>query len=125
MPPTTKASPTPETAKHTPGPWNIQGGKTHANEIVAKSPRGRTWVIARTTGAKVGREADDANAKLIASVPDLLTQRDDLLAALEGLVEAIRKDSDEDGKGISGYTSARLSDARAAIARAKGQEVRS
>ena len=37
-------------------------------------------------------------------------------SALAGLIEAVRRDSDEDGKCISGYTSARLSDARAALA---------
>lgn len=37
--------------------------------------------------------------------------------ALEGLIEAVVRDANEpDGRGISGYTSARLSDARAAIA---------
>lgn len=41
-----------------------------------------------------------------------------LREALTGLIEAVRRDSDEGGKGISGYTSARLSDARAAIASA-------
>lgn len=37
---------------------------------------------------------------------------DALVEALTGLIEAVRRDSDEDGKGISGYTSARVSDAR-------------
>lgn len=41
-----------------------------------------------------------------------------LCNALAGLVEAVRRDSDEGGKGISGYTSARLSDARAALSSA-------
>ena len=36
--------------------------------------------------------------------------------ALKGLIEAVKRDADEPGgRGISGYTSARLSDARAAI----------
>lgn len=38
-----------------------------------------------------------------------------LEAALRGLVDAVRIDSDEGGKGISGNTGARLSDARAAL----------
>lgn len=37
-------------------------------------------------------------------------------AALESLVEAVRRDSD---KGISGYTGARLADAQAAILQAR------
>ena len=43
-----------------------------------------------------------------------------LVEALEGLIEAVRRDSDEGGKGISGYTGARLTDAKNAI-RARGQ----
>jgi hypothetical protein len=39
-----------------------------------------------------------------------------LMAALAGLIDAVERDSAE--KGISGYTGARLSDARAALARA-------
>ena len=39
-----------------------------------------------------------------------------LEAALRGLIEAVRIDSDDGGKGISGNTSARLYDARAALA---------
>lgn len=59
-------------SNHTPGPWGINGGKTYTNEISAKSPRGKIWVIARTTGSKVGREQDNANAHLIAAAPELL-----------------------------------------------------
>jgi hypothetical protein len=40
---------------------------------------------------------------------------DTLKDALLGLIEAVELDSDKGGKGISGYTAARLSDARAAL----------
>jgi hypothetical protein len=39
-----------------------------------------------------------------------------LVEALSGLIEAVRRDCDIRDKGISGYTSARLSDARSALA---------
>lgn len=40
---------------------------------------------------------------------------DGLKDALLGLIEAVELDSDKGGKGISGYTAARLTDARAAL----------
>ena len=43
-----------------------------------------------------------------------------LVEALKGLIEAVKRDADEGGKGISGYTGARLTDAKNAI-RARGQ----
>lgn len=42
-------------------------------------------------------------------------QPDALRGALAGLVEAVRRDADEGGKGISGYTGARLADAKAML----------
>jgi len=59
-------------SKHTSGPWTIECGKNYSNEIVGKSKTGKDWVIARTTAAKVGRDTDDANARLIAAAPELL-----------------------------------------------------
>ena len=41
-------------------------------------------------------------------------------AALRGLVEAVVIDSNDPAKGISGYTGARLSDARAALGAGPG-----
>jgi hypothetical protein len=66
--------------KHTPEPWSINA---NGNEITGFSKTGKTWVIARTTAAKVGRDTADANARLIAAAPDLL-------AALEVMVERIK-----------------------------------
>lgn len=40
---------------------------------------------------------------------------DSLKDALHGLIEAVELDSDKGGKGISGYTAARLTDARAVL----------
>lgn len=42
---------------------------------------------------------------------------DGLKDALLGLIEAVELDSNKGGKGISGYTAARLTDARAALSR--------
>jgi hypothetical protein len=77
--------------KHTSGPWTIECGKNYSNEIVGKSKTGKDWVLARTTAAKVGRDQDDANARLIAAAPDLLE-------AAKGIIQSI-----ESGDGVVCY----------------------
>ena len=67
---------------HTPGPYKIKSGRNYASEIVATSKRGKEFVIARMTAAKVGRDETEANAILIASAPDLLAACKAALAAL-------------------------------------------
>jgi hypothetical protein len=57
-----------------------------------------------------------ANAAFIVKA---VNSHDALVEALEGLVEAVRRDCDVRDKGISGYTGARLSDAKAALASIK------
>lgn len=54
-----------------------------------------------------------ANAELIVRA---VNSHDDLLDALRGLIGAVERDSAE--KGISGYTGARLADARSAVRKA-------
>jgi len=54
----------------TPGPWEIKSTGL-STDITAKSKRGKTWTIARTTAAKVGREQAEANARLIVMAPKL------------------------------------------------------
>jgi hypothetical protein len=97
-------------SKHTPGPWQLRIGKTCSNEVTAQSKRGKTWVIARTTGAKVGREQDDANANLIAAAPDMLH-------ALEYIVNHCRVFCDE-SMDIDGMAT---EDAINALKKAKGE----
>ena len=78
--------------KHTSGPWTIECGKNYSNEIVGKSKTGKDWVLARTTAAKVGRDQDDANARLIAAAPDLLEalkEAQDYIASEERAYEMV------------------------------------
>ena len=89
--------------KHTLAPWKIECGKNYSNEILGKSKTGKDWVIARTTAAKVGRRADDANARLIAAAPDLLE-------AAKGIINSI-----ENGNGVVCYRAL-----MAAIVKAEG-----
>jgi hypothetical protein len=96
--------------KHTPGPW-----ATH------KRADGTNWEVATEARDSYGRHAEyivsvpldyntsEANARLIASAPDLL-------AALRRIAESW----DINGEGI--YRGSIASQVRAAIARATGQE---
>lgn len=56
--------------KFTPEPWLIKTGGL-STDITGLSKTGKTWTIARTTAAKVGREVADANAALIKVAPQL------------------------------------------------------
>ena len=102
--------------KHTSGPWTIECGKNYSNEIVGKSKTGKDWVLARTTAAKVGRDQDDANARLIAAAPDLLE-------ALKAMVDKFDSEIHNEYDGTS-MLKDRLSEAnfaRLIIAKAEGR----
>lgn len=104
------------TKKHTAGPWIVATSNSW-RRIVSDAPTGGTVCepIKQRDGhpdlffPNGGFEGPDA--RLLAAAPNLLE-------ALTGLIEAVVKDSEE--KGISGFTGARLEDARAAIASATG-----
>ena len=87
-------------SKHTKGPWIVR----NESEIAGWSKTGKSWVVARTTAAKVGRDAANANARLIAAAPDLLAALEDsLYVGADEAIKALIRQS-----------------ARDAIARAKG-----
>ncbi len=92
--------------QHTPGPWHFDksGNIATINEHEARplfEPRtlGKLIASAHMDGGNLPVEA---NARLIASAPDLL-------AALEALIEYYGDDDD-------------MSDARAAVRRARGED---
>lgn len=71
------------TNKHTPGPW-ICDGRT-----IKSIHRQRRYAVARVGNVLFTEEANDANAALIASAPDLLAERDKLAAINAELVAAL------------------------------------
>lgn len=104
---------------HTPGPWEIHSTPlTGAAGIYAPWPksephRNRIAILANS---------NDADARLIASAPELLRQRDELLEAAEGLVASLGPIIERVAAGIApGTTSPALERLRAAIASAKGE----
>ena len=87
--------------KHTPGPWRVEIG---GEEIVVEgcgNPAGTIAVVAGRKSVEI-----EANARLIAAVPDLL----DELEAIVDFVEQYAYSLD-----VSGY----IASARAAIVKAK------
>ena len=83
--------------KHTPGPWNI--GINNGKYIVVPVPEDSA------TDIECGK--NEANARLIASAPDLLAALEELCAD-KYLSDPINAD--------------RMANARAALAKARGEE---
>lgn len=101
-----------EQAKHTPGPWKILRSRTDV-------ARGVSITMSDGSGARVAVSDDgwpnatqDANARLIASAPEML-------AALKNI--CLTYEAERKHNGRAGDPSDSLEDARAAIARAEGR----
>lgn len=65
---------------HTPRPWIAREGTTTGAEVMARTPRGREYVVARCAG-----KDREANARLIAAAPDLLEALRDAVSQIEAL----------------------------------------
>ncbi len=65
-------------SKFTPGPWTCDGYDNKTDSIIVS---GQWGTIARVIN-NGSTDQRDANAALIASAPELLRQRDELIAAL-------------------------------------------
>lgn len=102
-------------AKHTPGPWKLDGAV-----VEAKWENGESVMICQAGGTRWGgcssateynkrmREENTVNAALIAAAPELL-------AALEFCADALNTEA-------GGLYKAHIEQARAAIAKAKGDK---
>jgi hypothetical protein len=96
---------------HTPGPWSLSGVMALDTPMWIVSVPGEQ---ARIEISDYSQESE-ANARLIAAAPDLL-------AALEGLVEVAKAALEEVNRdGAEWHVAAELAEARAAIAKARGQ----
>ena len=96
--------------EHTPGPWNLHktwGGVTKIEHGGNREVQGELVAVVDTWG-----DNEEANAALIASAPDLLEQRNELLAALEYLVSEVTVVTESENIAYL--------DALDAIAKAKG-----
>lgn len=102
-----------ERSEHTPGPWTILGENLDREIEVICEARKETVciVLPEPDGEYSGRTP--ADARLIAAAPEMFE-------ALSGLVDATVRDANE--HGISGFTGARLSDARAALLKATSSQ---
>lgn len=95
--------------KHTPGPWFGQAGFSDDVEITAESREGMVAICSMELGftGRIGVE-QEANARLIAAAPDLL----EALAVLVTDCSQIWSEAEFPA----------LKQARAAIARARGEQ---
>lgn len=116
-------------AAHTPGPWEVCGTSVIwsplAKAVVASvSALRETRVVQFTAPDMFGDDRHEmfANARLIASAPDLLRQRDELLAALNGVVSG---GFTQTSTGYAHVSLAAFESARVAIARAKRESTAS
>jgi hypothetical protein len=95
------------TAKHTPGPWRVEG------LLIKAIDHGRWFGIAKVGGSRLSIEGNMDNARLIAAAPDLLV-------ALEAMVKAGSAQFEITGWPANFHNGALLN-ARAAIAKARGE----
>lgn len=115
-------------AQHTPGPWYTRfcrraGGKS-TWEI--RHDAGHQWHVADVYGISDGEKTyghgfAEANARLIAAAPETAAERDrlrevnaELVAALESALKSLEIDGPDSAAAVL------RTDARAAIAKAKG-----
>jgi hypothetical protein len=93
-------SPADPTAKHTPGPWTLYANSPDADgtemlpSIMARNPLGDGLFY-------VAQANRDEDAELIASAPDLLAQRDALMATNAQLLAALKRAAPWLGKLIA------------------------
>lgn len=106
--------------KHTPGPWFGQAGFSDDVEITAESREGMVAICSMELGftGRIGVE-QEANARLIAAAPDLLEALEQLLGNAE-IARFHLKDTEE-GMIVGSTLFDTIQQARAAIARARGE----
>lgn len=114
--------------KHTPGPYHLEPAPTVENYHRRYIVHGENVPYHPVRGARVaiviGKNAAeaDANAELFVQAPQLLEQRDELLAACESLLPIAQLAFTKILSTIEpGGTSPAIDKARAAIAKAKGE----
>ena len=95
---------------HTPGPWSLRMTGWQTNPAAIYSPRRPGAVACIPARTSVPLDEQSANARLIASAPDLLAALEQCLP----IVDAYRRLSLGDGDLTA-------NNARNAIAKAKGQ----
>lgn len=110
--------------EHTPTPWRLCTTGNLGSAIEA--PSGKKYsnlddgyrIVAsyqECTASELFLEQEANRRANGAFIVKAVNNHEALAEALADLIEAVRRDSDEGGKGISGYTAARMSDARAVL----------
>lgn len=116
-----------DVTKHTPGPWHVEAWDDGARLSVTAGDTTADGDVIAWIDSVMPAGATEANARLIASAPDLLAQRDEARAQVEALAVALRASADalavadadlDDAGDDDGCMHARQAerDARAALA---------
>ncbi|HEY8343348.1 MAG TPA: hypothetical protein VIK75_10220 [Calditerricola sp.] len=104
-------------SKHTPGPWHVRYDE-HCDLYHVQSPS------PPAEGPDVASFCTLADARLIAAAPDLLEALQTLLGDYRDLLQDYSEEREKDGwDAIAEDDAPAIAKARAAIARATGQEV--
>lgn len=111
-------------AKHTPGPWHVETWSYEKsqtrpeNEVFTIQTKAdaiaQTLLLWRPDQTPHNRDEEEANARLIAAAPDLLTACEELMKA-ESMQQGSRSG------GTMGQISTAIDIARAALAKARDQ----
>jgi hypothetical protein len=89
-------------AEHTEGPWKFS--QTHEHKMTIRSAKRGDYVAEITLGdGAADALLDEANARLIAAAPEMLSVLADVADELEG-----RVDVDGDSEGLRGNWAAKL-----------------
>ena len=115
------------TAKHTPGPWTAQPARSERGDYyhrILADAEVHSKCIATTVDAMNGdreaMEADAADARLIASAPDLLAALQDADKALAALIVTFHEEAPKCSKGYTFPALTTLNAIRDTLARATG-----
>lgn len=106
-------------SKHTPGPWKLERDELHygsLSTVVAgeKSKKFPGYQMIVGVGGFAGVDEQEANARLIASAPELLEALRDMFELAEGAMRSANRD------GAEYDVEDCLKEARHAIAKAEG-----
>ena len=99
-------------AQHTPAPWN--DGLHHQGHLAIQSDNGRLVALCGAMARNDEQLENLANARLIAAAPDLLAVLQEAVRVLDYAADAL--DAPE-----ASHFRATIADARAAIAKATGE----
>ena len=106
--------------QHTSGPWKLEQGNEGAFEIYVEPKPGEFWLICKRAAWQPRVEMSEANARLLASAPDLLEALEKTFDLFDACFDDIRKGGSISSDHAHEYRVARQT-AKDIIAKATGK----